>query len=311
MFNLLRTISKYIIIFLFLGMFLAPNETLAQVTDYTKMVKVTPVILDINLKPGQEQDYDLKIENLLNQPLGIGLNMETLDATDEVSGMVFGKPHTNSPFVSWISLSEKQFIIAEKEAKTIKVSVKIPKEAKDGSYTSVIFITPFVSKPLDGASPSVVSRVGILALANIGTPKEILIKDMAKILNFNFQSQQNKLKTVVRVQNTFNFNLSTKAKITLSPLIFGKKEIIKLDDKRILAGKTRKWEVPLNLKPGIYQANLAVSIGGGRQIYKNTLLTVPSFYAFIPYLIIVFIVVVIILLRKRLKTALFILYKGS
>ena len=65
---------------------------------------------------------------------------------------------------------------------------------------------------------------------------------MAKILTFQFQTAKNKTNATVRVQNTFNFNLSTKAKITINPLILGEKKAIQLDDKRILAGKIRKWE---------------------------------------------------------------------
>ena len=315
---MLKTISKYIVIFLLLGTFFIAPKTFAQTTasnaasqDYSKIIKITPVILNINLKLGQKQDYDLKMENLLNQPLGIGLRLETLDATDELTGMVFGTPHPNSPFVSWTEINEKEFIISEKGKKTIKISVKFPKNTKEGSYTSVIFVTPFFSKTLDKTSQSVVGRIGVLAFANIGVPREREPKDMARILNFNFITKNGKSKTVVRVQNTFNFNLSTKAKIELSPIFFGQKQTIQLDDKRILSGKIRRWEVPVQLRPGIYQAKLAVSLGQGRQIYKDIFFTVPSFASFVPYLVVLIIILLIILLRKRLKKALFILYKGT
>jgi len=309
---MLKTISKYILLYTILAIIFCPKSAFAQVTDFRKMLRITPVILNINLKPGQEQTYDLKLENILSLPLGISTNIETLDATDELSGMIFGNPHANSPFVSWMSLSDKQFIIKEKDSKTITLTVKIPQNAKEGSYTSVIFITPFVSKPQDKSVPTVVSRIGILALANIGTPKTEKPQDMAKILNFDFTPAKNNLtQLVVRVENTYNFNLSSKATVELDPIFFGQKQIIELDDKRILAGKVRKWQTLLKLKPGIYSSLLTVSLGQGRLIYATTYFGVPSFGSVFKYLLLLILVVLIILLRKRIKKALFVLYKGA
>jgi len=307
-----KRIAIYITIFLLLGMFLVPNRAFAQAFDYTKMIKITPVILNINLKPGQEQTYDLNLENVISLPLGVSLNIETLDATDELSGMVFGNPHANSPFVFWMSLSEKQFLIKEKDSKVVTLTVKIPKNAKEGSYTSVIFITPFVSKPLDKSVPTIVSRIGILVLADIGTPKEKQPQDMAKILNLDIRpSKNNMTEATVRVENTYNFNLSTKAKIELDPLLLGEQKIIELDDKRILAGKVRKWQDVFNLKPGIYKSLLTVSLGQGRLIYATTYFSVPSLSSFTKYLLLLLLIVLVILLRKRIKKAVSVLYKGA
>ena len=309
-FKIFKNISIYITIFLFLTQFLFVNRAFAQTTDYAKMIKVTPVILNIDLEKGQEQSYNIVLTNLLSQPLGVSLNPESLDASDELTGMVFNQPHSNSPFISWITLSYKEIIIPEEGSKEIKVSIKVPKNAKDGSYNSVLFITPFVSKSIDKTSPTVVSRIGILILANIGLPKKSPDINVLKILNFDFQSQNNKTKAILRAQNNFNFNIATKATIEISPF-FAQKQTIELDDKRILAGKVRRWEILLNLKPGIYFAKAAVSIGEGKFAYKNSAFTVPAFSSFILWLILIIVIILLILLRKRLKRALFILYKGS
>ena len=307
-----KTLSKYILIYTILIIFIWPKSAFAQVTDFKKMLRITPVILNIDLKPGQEQTYNLNLENILPLPLGIDVNIETLDATDELSGMIFGNPHANSPFVSWMSLSNKQFIIKEKDSKTITLTVKIPKNAKEGSYTSVIFITPFVSKPQDKSVPTVISRIGILALANIGTPKERQPQDMARIVNFDFNSAKDNLtQLVIRVENTYNFNLSAKTKIELDPILFGQKQTIELDDKRILAGKVRRWQELLNLKPGIYKGLLTVSLGQGRLIFATTYFSIPSLGFAFKYIFILIIIILVILLRKRIKKALFILYKGA
>jgi hypothetical protein len=307
---MIKTITKYIAIFTVFAYFLLPKSAFAQAVDYRKIIRITPVILNINLNPGQQQSYDLRLDNLINQPLGIQLSLETLDTTDELTGMVFGNPHANSPFVSWILLSRKQFIIQEKDSQTFSLNVKIPKNAKLGSYTSVIFITPLLSTANQKNSPNVISRIGVLAFANIGTPKEVPTEKLAKILTFNFDQEKNKINAIIRVQNTFNFNLSSKANITLEPILFGKNQIIELEDKRILAGKVRKWIEPVNLSNGIYKADLAVSLGEGRIIYKTIFFSVPSFTYILKYLVILIILLLIFLLRKRLKKAFFILYKG-
>lgn len=310
-----KKISFCIIIYTILAMFLLPVKASAQTNDYSKIIRVTPVILDINLKPGQQQTYKINIENLLNQPLGIGLSQESLDATDELTGMVFGVPHGNSPFVSWVSIEEKQFIISENSSKTISLRINVPKNAKEGSYTSILFTTPFFTKILDSNSPSVISKIGVLMLADIGMPVETQPEKMAKVNDFYFHElQDNAYESIVRLENIHNFNLSAKAKIEISPILFGDKKIVQLNDKRVLAGKIRKWQEPVKLSPGIYKAKLIVSLSEGRFIYADYFFTIPllaSIFKYLNYLLIIGFFVLIFLLRKRLKKAFKILYKGT
>jgi len=241
---MIKRLSKYIAILLFISVFL-PRTAFAQNTNPKNMVRVTPIFINMDLQKDTENTYELKIDNLLSVPLGIKTNLESLDPTDEENGIQFGPPKQNQPFISWISFSEKDLIIPENGSKTIKITVKPPKDAKDGGYYGILFLTPIVSKPLDRTSPTVVSRIGVLMFASIGSPKAVKPDQKAKIEEFkfidNFGNKTSEM--ILRVKSTYPYLFSAKAKVDVEQIL-GKTKILELEDKRILPGKIRKWTKP-------------------------------------------------------------------
>ena len=300
--------SIYIVILVFVSFMLLPRSTFAQ----EKMIRVTPVILNLELKKGQEQTYEVKIENLLSAPMGIETNIESLDASDEETGIRFDLPKQNESFVSWITTSEKDLIIPENGKKNIEIKIKVPKNIKEGGYQGVLFLTPFITKPLDNLSPTVTSRVGILILANIGTPKAAPAKDKARIVEFSFKQVFDKgpADLILRVKNIFPFIIPSKAEVLITPL-FGKQQIVELEDKRILPGKIRKWQKDIALNPGFYKAQAALSLYQGQLLFKDTYFLVLPVKGISMYLILVPFILVIFLIRKRLKKAFLVLVQKS
>jgi len=300
---------KYIVILLFISVLLFPKPIFAQQKTAVQpnlpkqMVRITPIFIDMPLTKAGENTYLLKIENLYPVPIGIKTSLQSLDPTDEESGVQFGEPKQNQPFITWISLSDKDFLIPENGSKTITITVIPPKEAKDGGYYGILFLTPIVSKPLDKTSPTVVSRIGALMFASIGTPKAAKPEQKAKIEEFKFiDNYSDKTpEMVLRAKSTYPYLISAKATADIKQIL-GKTRIIKLEDKRILPDKIRRWTKPVELPIGIYSANVAVSLGGGEMIYKKT---------YLPYLAFLLIVLILILGRKRLKKAFVVLIKGS
>ena len=308
---MIKRLSKYIAILLFISVFL-PRTAFAQNTNPKNMVRVTPIFINMNLQKDAENTYELKIGNLLSVPLGIKTNLESLDPTDEENGIQFGPPKQNQPFISWISLSEKDFIIPENGSKIIKITVKPPKDARDGGYYGILFLAPIVSKPLDRTSPTVVSRIGVLMFAGIGTPKAVKPEQKAKIEEFKFTDNfGNKTpEMVLRVKSTYPYLISAKARVDIKQVL-GATKTVELEDKRILPNKIRKWTKSQELGIGIYKANIAVSLGGGEIIYKKTYFIVLPIKAYLPYLAFILIVLILILGRKRIKKAITILIKGG
>jgi hypothetical protein len=309
---MIQKLSQYIIILLIITLFM-PHKAFGQAAEGSKnMIRVTPIFINMNLQKDTENTYELKIDNLLSIPLGVKTSLESLDPTDEENGIQFGPPKQNEPFISWISLSEKDFIIPENESKTISITVKPPRNSKDGGYYGILFLTPLVSKPLDKTSPTVVSRVGALMFANIGTPKPAKPGQKAKIEEFKFIDMFGKKtpQMVLRVKNTYPYLFSVKAKADIKQVL-GQTRTINLEDKRILPGKIRKWTKPQDLGIGIYKASVAVSLGGGEIIYKSTYFLVLPIKQYSSLFIAFCLLLITYLGRKRFQKAFVILIKDK
>lgn len=296
--------SKYILILTFILFLLTPNNVFAQKTAQQQTLRITPIFINMQLTPGSISTYEVKIDNLLPTPLGIKASVESIDATDEENGISFNIPKQNDPFVSWINFSDKDFIIPENQSKTIKLNVKTPENAKDGGYYAVAFFTPIVSKPLEKKYPTVVSRVGSVILASIGTPKPIRSNEKATIVEFKFTKkyESSPSQMILRVKNNYPFHYSVKATTEIVSL-FSNKKVVELEDKRILPGKIRKWVKAVDLPIGIYKANTAVSLGGGDQIFAKTYFIILPVSTYLPIISGVLLIMFITFGRKRILKA--------
>lgn len=278
-------------------------------------IRVTPIVLTPTLLPGKSWHETITVENLLDQPMGISLSLEALDASDEDNGITFTNLPGKTPLLSWLTLSETQAILKPHEKRTFDLLISVPAKIQSGQENAVLFVTPFVSRPKDTALPSVVSKIGTLILATIGTPNLKEAKEKTKILTFTFGSLVEKAppKLTLRVKNTYGRLISVKPFVTIYPL-FGKKETTQLPDKRILSDKIRRWKGDFALTQTnhiFYKAVANVSVGGGETITKTT------YFVLFPVIGIIRIVFWIMLLsslymgRQRVKKALHILMYGS
>ncbi len=304
--------SKYILILTFISFLLTPSNVFAQKTAQQQTLRITPIFINMQLTPGSTSTYEVKIDNLLSVPLGIKANIESIDATNEENGISFDTPKQNEPFVSWITFSEKDFIIPENQSKTIRIDVKTPENAKDGGYYAVTFFTPIVSKPLEKKYPTVVSRVGSVILASIGTPKPIRPDKKAEVAEFKFDKkyQDSPSQMILRVKNAYSFHFSVKAAVEITSL-FGNKKMIELEDKRILPGKIRKWTKTVDLPIGIYKANAAVSLGGGDQIFAKTYFIIFPVSTYAPFILGALALTILVFGRRRILKAIKVLVKDG
>ncbi len=167
-------------------------------------LRVSPIIINADLIVGRQQDYEIKIENILDVPLGIKTSLSPLDSSDEDNGISFEKPISNNKFISSISVSDNEDILEPHEIKTIKLSINTPKDITTDQINAILFITPFITKPIDTSTPTVVSKIGILILGNFGTVNPTDLKEKAKIITSDFGFITETPKYVLRVQNNYS-----------------------------------------------------------------------------------------------------------
>ena len=268
-------------------------------------LQVSPIILNIELSPGKNYEYKVKVKNLLSVPLPLRVSLDNLEPSDDETN----KPGEQSPILFWTYFDPKDMIIPAGETKEIKVAIQIPNKIPLGGYYETLFLEPVLPTRKDVQSV-VQAKVGVIILANIGVQDNKAEK--GKIVNFSldkFIYENGPIKANFKVKNTSLYHFSAKPFLKMTHL-FGRQHNFEIGEKVILPGKTRSWKNDFNLenyKQGFYKATLIVSTGGGDQITNTSYFIAFPISKIILLLIIVTFVLVLIVRRKRVKKALLIL----
>jgi transposase-like protein len=291
----------------YLLFFIFPTSLFAQQNPpINAMIKVSPVILKINLMPGTSQIHTIRVENLTDAPMPIRLAVEGFDASDENGGF---KPPSGdsqtSPLAQWITLNNSETIIPAHKIEEILVRIAIPHIVPLGGYYAIIYITPIFP------DLSVGSKIGVIALANIGVQGDLHNK--AEIVQFDFRSavyEKNPVTFTARVQNNSLNYFTAKPSLTITSLM-GDPQTILLDEKVILPGKIRRWERVFaiqNTNRGIYRATLTVSLENGDHIQTTRTIVLFPIRIALGYMILILSIVFCIVKRKNVRRALLVLF---
>lgn len=291
-----------------------PHNSYAQTTDnrIKSIINISPIILDKQLKKG-EQTYTFKLTNLLNEPLGISVDVEDFAPyADETNST--GKPVT-SPIVEWSKLDTQNLVINPKEKKDVTLSVNVPKDAKEGGYYEAIFFTPIYLKTDPSVPKNVVSRIGSLFFGTLGpiNYQDLVHKVAVNHFDLGPLLESSQGETKFSVENNYFNHFSAKPFITITPF-FGKSDRIELTEKRVLPNKARNWSEKFKVKSPyhvFYKANLAVSVGQGHYVYKNTYFVIFPWKKAFSILLIIFAIAFIYFRRAQLKRAARVLFSGK
>lgn len=304
---LLRSLLIVFIVLLFLSSFV--QESHAQ-TVPLQSIRVTPVINDLQLIPGKTTTFKITVENISNNPLGIHAEINGND----VLGDTPDTSQKTSAMVNWTTLSKTDLLLGEKEIKSFTVKIKTPDNIGNSGYYETIFLTPIVNQQQTPSSPIILSRIGILVLGTIGN---LNYDDLAKKVTVqNLNPSLHILDTFPQqisftVSNNYFSHFDAKPFLTLTPL-FGNPHTTLLEDKHVLPGSERIWyyEPAIEKSRIFYQLHLAVSVGGGKQIFANTWFIVLPYKSVLLLLICIVLLYILVIKRKRLKKFIEILLRG-
>ncbi|OGG01744.1 hypothetical protein A2Z33_00185 [Candidatus Gottesmanbacteria bacterium RBG_16_52_11] len=275
-------------------------------------LSVSPVILDIQLSPGQTIKKDITIANMQSQPMPVHLSPEVLTDSDEDGAFTTRLPETVR-MASWIRLVPEDLIIDPESNKKVSLEIDIPSQIEVGGYYAMINVTPLM--PLTGDRQQVVPTIGIVILSGFGVPDERPADQRVRIETFSLgtpvKDPGENIGLTLRVRNTSLHHFSAKPTISLRPLITGAKRTDEIPEKTVLPGRIRSWKQTLtNLPTGIYIAEVAVSIGGGNIVTGKTYLTVLPFRKWLPALAAAIFILFLLKYRKRLRKALQVFFSG-
>ncbi len=286
-----------------------PGLKPAQAQTGNQMLRISPLIFNINLSPGATYNYKVTIENLTSAPLPVKAYFENFRTTDEEGGYIF-ENKTANPLINWSSVNPKDMILNPKEKKTVDLKIQIPGKVPFGGYYGILFFEPIVGNRTNQKT-LVSAKVGALLLANVGT----LTKPSAQILDFSIPtlSESDNLPLLLRVQNNGLNHFSAKPILKIKPIL-GSEEKIFLEEKFVFPGKVRRWETSIDLNQkwrGIYKAELAISTGQGEQVYETKYFISLPISKSLLILLIISLTAFIILRRQRVMKALSILLKNK
>ena len=301
--------SLFSLITLYSSLFTPPAH--AQSSPQT--LRVTPFIISFPLSPGKIYQHPITVENLSDNPLPLKASLNDFLTTGEEGGYVFEESRTN-PLLSWITLSETDLILGAKEKKALIATIATPDAIPLGGYYGMLFFEQVPQFATPGTT-QVLSRVGVLLLANVGVPDPGAKK--ADILTFStgLIHQENTIPYLLRVKNVSLHYFTAKPILTISKLLhFGENQpqIIYPEEKLVFQDKIRRWEdnvVLTDSLPNIYKISMQVSTGNGEFVKEDRYLIIFPYikaaFILIPLLLAVF----LIAKRKRLNAAFKELYR--
>lgn len=307
----MRYVTILLLIFSLTSCFVIRNSIAYAQTVPLQSLRVYPIINDLQLISGKPTTFPVTIQNLSVDPVGIHTQLSGYDQIGEVPLY----EQKQSAIINWTKVSKTDILIPPHSKKAITVTIIPPSHLGPNGYYETIFLTPIVNQETTPDSPIILSRVGVLVLGTIGT---LNYNDLAKKVTITEFSPSHEIvnafpKTIAFTVNNYYFtHFDAKPFLTITPL-FGKPQTTLLEDKHVLPGSTRIWQIKIPSEtPNIfYQIHLAVSVGGGKQVIANTWFVVLPYKLIIIVCIIVAILYLAIFKWKRVKKFIKILLKGE
>ncbi|HSH55413.1 MAG TPA: hypothetical protein VK983_01145, partial [Candidatus Limnocylindrales bacterium] len=129
----------------------------------------SPLPLNIVTKPGQTVTSELRVKNNGTRPERLKVELLKFSANGETGSPQIKEREPKDTYFDWVSFSETNFLAEPNVWKTVKMTIKTPKEAAFGYYLAVLFSRAAPDKPTGGAS-GVEGGVASLVLLNVDAP---------------------------------------------------------------------------------------------------------------------------------------------
>jgi len=288
------------IFFIILFIFTVIPSGVSYAAESTAL-KVTPVIIPLQLSPNQTISKDIVIENISSVPQPLRAVFSDFETTGEDGGYNIQETAKN-PLLSWSSVSPRELLIPAHSKATVRLEIRTPNKIPVGGYFGMLFFEPVPEPSRIAQSTQVIARIGVLLLGSVGVQD----KRQLSVLTFDppFLNNSGDIKTILRVKNTGLEYITAKPILTVTPLFATSSKTI-WEDKVVFPGNVRRWEKTIQLPNwNIYHLTMAVSKGNGKYITEERTVIV---FPYLPILLILFVVVLLLLVifkRKQIQKAL-------
>jgi len=279
-------------------------------------LKVTPVRSDIEIMPGDTKTVKVTVSNLTKNAINIHPIANDFIAGDDngtpaliLDEKEFAASHSLKRFMSPL----EDILIPAEEAKTINVTISVPKEAQAGGYYGAIRFAPTVAD--SGGQVNLSASVASLILLRVPgeTVEKLSLREFTVLQSGttgSFFRNNNDMKVAFSFDNLGNVHVGPFGKISIKK---GDKVVheydFNVDDPRsvILPDSTRRWDVPLEKVDTAGHYTVIATFTYGQ---RNQTIEVEQSFWFIPDWVIIvaiagvivlvgIVILVIFLIRKR------------
>jgi hypothetical protein len=146
----------------------SPRAFAAPVNNATNTLKVSPVRRDVEIKPGESEKVQTTVTNLTDSPITVRPVENDFVAGDErgtpaliLDESKYAPTHSLKRFMTPLT----EVTIPARAAKTIDVTITVPKSAQAGGYFGAVRFAP--ADPAGGGQVNLSASVATLILVNV------------------------------------------------------------------------------------------------------------------------------------------------
>ena len=279
-----------------------PNSHAAPVTNNANTLKISPVRTDLTVAAGATGTVDITVSNLTNAPMTVQVIENDFIAGDErgtpaliLDADKYAPTHSLKRFMVPIP----NVTIPANSNKVVKLSIKVPANAKAGGYYGAVRFVPVTGE----GSNSVNLNASVASLVLLTVPGDI--EEKLNLTNFDIK-QGSKVDTIFQSANDLQVGVRLENKGGVQEGPFGS-IIVKQGDKviytydfnhkeprdMVLPDSARRWDVPLKNIGSFGNYTVAMTLSYGS---KNQTIEVSKSFWVIPWGVIIGVVGGIVLL---------------
>ena len=288
---------------------LAQEQPGSQGSSGTGMA-ISPPTFELTGNPGDVIDNTIKLTNLSNRPITIGVDRRNFTAVGEEGAVGLTDEETTFSLASWITVSPSEVMIEPGQSQIFSFRTSVPYNAEPGGhFGSVIFKTGGQTPGSSGAA--VAQEVASLILLRVAGQTTVSGEILSFTTNKSFYDY-GPIDFEARVINEGSVHIKPIGSITINNM-FGKQvDKIAIEPKNVLPDATRRIPASWNKKYliGKYTATVVFSYGtnGETMIKSTTFSGFPVKEGGIILAALLILLAILFKMRKRLRLAFKILF---
>jgi hypothetical protein len=310
-------IVRSLLLFVFtLVLVASPCFSVAQESDSSSGLTISPPIKEINLEPGKTYQEKIKVNNPTKNLVEVFPVARNFSASENETGIpTIETPSEEATYglASWISFSQSKLALTSEQEAEFNYTINVPLDAEPGGHYGAVL---FASEPpkIDAGETrvSLASMVGSLILAKVaGDAKEgARIKEFSTSKRVYFSTP---VDFTLRIENTGNIHFKPQGdivvknwgKISETVDINSKKGNVLPKSVRNFSETDKKGETSLAFKGskfsfGKFTADLVVVYGSNDQSLtgKVSFWIIP-WWLIVTFSVITIVLITLLILRKK------------